>query len=125
MEYIYSYLEEEAMDISEDARVFGHITRQGSTEELSVFAAEFNILDEQLSTLVETLVIHVEIYQLQTFITLYQKQSTASRGSVLTIPIFSPLEQQKISTSFIILVGFQYTKMYFPPLRAIVPFPSP
>lgn len=56
MEYIYSYLEDEALDISEDARAFGHITRQGSTEELSLYTAEFSILDAQLSTLVQTLV---------------------------------------------------------------------
>lgn len=67
MEYIYSYLEEEAMDISEDARAFGRITRQGSTEELSVFAAEFNILDEQLSTLIETLVMNTDANRLLVF----------------------------------------------------------
>lgn len=57
MEFIYSYLEDEALDISEDARAFGHITRQGSTQELSLYTAEFAILDMQLSTLVQTLVI--------------------------------------------------------------------
>lgn len=53
MEYIYSYLEEEALETAEEFNVRGYIARQSSTEELSLLIAEFSILDKQLLAVAE------------------------------------------------------------------------
>eukprot|EP00210_Caulerpa_lentillifera_P006373 g6088.t1 len=55
MEYIYRTLEEEALEISEDPKSPGYISRQGSTEELSLLTAEFSLLEDQLKAVTQRL----------------------------------------------------------------------
>lgn len=56
MEYIYRTLEEEALEISEDPNSPGYISRQGSTEELSLLTAEFGLLEDQLRVVTQRLI---------------------------------------------------------------------
>lgn len=56
MEYIYNTLEGEALGVVEEPNAPGYLQRQGSTEELLLLTAEFELLDEQLRTLIKSLV---------------------------------------------------------------------
>lgn len=52
MEYIFSCLEDEALDIAQDLKGAGYLLlRQGSSDEVALLVAEFGLLDQQLASL--------------------------------------------------------------------------
>ncbi|KAL3132082.1 hypothetical protein ABBQ32_008692 [Trebouxia sp. C0010 RCD-2024] len=52
MEYIYSCLEDETLDIAQDLKGAGYLLlRQGSSDEVALLVAEFGLLDQQLANL--------------------------------------------------------------------------
>lgn len=52
MEYIFSCLEDEALDIAQDLKGAGYLLlRQGSSDEVALLVAEYGLLDQQLAAL--------------------------------------------------------------------------
>ncbi|KAL0029741.1 hypothetical protein WJX79_006839 [Trebouxia sp. C0005] len=52
MEYIFTCLEDEALDIAQDLKGAGYLLlRQGSSDEVALLVAEFGLLDQQLASL--------------------------------------------------------------------------